>query len=133
MWRGEVDDRPGALADVLRLLAAPEADLQVVMGYRKPGDRTRAVLELWPASGRKPSAAARRLGFAPSPAPTLLVSGDNRAGLGHVLTRALADAGISLSFLVAQVAGRKYSAVFGFETEAAAASAAAAIRKASRQ
>jgi hypothetical protein len=30
------------------------------------------------------------------------------------LSRAIADAGINLDFVVAQVIGRKYSAVFGF-------------------
>ena len=32
------------------------------------------------------------------------------------MARALADAGINLVFLVAQVVGRRYSAVFGFES-----------------
>ena len=53
LWRTEVQDRPGALAEVLEPLAAAGADLQVVMGYKIPGDRTRSVLELWPVSGKK--------------------------------------------------------------------------------
>jgi hypothetical protein len=111
LWRNEVQDRPGALAEVLEPLAAAKADLQVVMGYKVPGERARAVLELWPVSGRKLSVAAEGAGLTPSHTPTLLVSGDNRSGLGHAIARAVADSGINLSFLVAQVAGRKYSAV----------------------
>lgn len=130
LWRTEVQDRPGALAEVLEPLAAAGADLQVVMGYKIPGDRTRSVLELWPVSGKKLSRAAEGVGLAPSPTPTLCVTGDNRAALGHAIARAIADAGINLSFMVAQVIGRKYSAVFGFESEAAAKTAAGLIRKA---
>ena len=43
----------------------------------------------------------------------------------------MADAGINLAFLVAQVLGRKYSAIFGFESEADADRAAAIIKRAS--
>ena len=46
------------------------------------------------------------------------------------MARAIADAGININFLVAQTIGRKFSAVFGFETEADAKTAAALIRKA---
>lgn len=130
LWRSEVQDRPGALAEVLGLLNATRADLQVVMGYKVPGDRTRAVFELWPVSSRKRELAAEKAGLSPSSTPTLLVTGDDRAGLGHALTRALADAGINLSFMVAQVAGRKYSAILGFESEADAKKSAGVIRRA---
>lgn len=130
LWRVEVQDRPGALAEVLEPLAGARADLQVVMGYKLPGERTRAVLELWPVSGKKLSQAAEGAGLTPSHTPTLLVTGDNRAALGHAIARGLADAGINLSFLVAQVTGRRYSAVLGFESEADAKRAAGLVRRA---
>ena len=57
--------------------------------------------------------------------PAILVSGPNRAGLAHRVARTLADAGINVVFLVAQVVGRSYSAVFGFESDADANSAVA--------
>lgn len=130
LWRSEVPDRTGALADVLGPLAAAKADLEVVMGYRVPGDRAHAVLELWPVTGKAREAAARSCGLVPSPTPTLLVEGDDRPGLGHAMTRAIADAGINLTFLVAQVVGRRYSAVVGLENEADAKTAAGLIKKA---
>jgi hypothetical protein len=49
------------------------------------------------------------------------------------MTQAIAEAGINLSFMVAQVAGRRYSAVFGFESEADAARATALIKKAAKR
>ncbi len=45
------------------------------------------------------------------------MDGDDRKGLGAQMTRALADAGISMAFLVAQTVGKKFSAVIGFLTE----------------
>jgi hypothetical protein len=75
-------------------------------------------------------AAAKAAGLAQSQVPILLVEGDNRQGLGHVITKALGEAGINLSLLMAQVVGRRYSALFGFENEADAAKATALIKKA---
>jgi hypothetical protein len=63
--------------------------------------------------------------------PTLIVEGDNRAGLGHAIAQAINEAGINLAFVLAQVVGRRYSAVLGFETESDASRAAVAIRQAS--
>ena len=118
VWRTEVDNRTGALAQMLEALSAARGSLDVLMGYRIPGQHERAVIEVWPVSGKKMSQAAGTVGLRPSETPTLLVTGDDRPGLGHSMARALADAGINMVFLVAQVVGRRYSAVFGFESAA---------------
>jgi hypothetical protein len=131
LWRTEIENRPGMLASTLAPLAEAGADLQVVMGYRYPGATDKATIELHPVSGRKSTAAAKTAGLAPSPIPVLLVQGDNRRGLGHALAKAIGDAGINLSFVMAQVMGRRYSAMFGLENEADAARATALIKKAS--
>ncbi len=129
LWRTEVENKPGALAAALQPLAISGADLQAVMGYRLPGDHTKAVIEIYPVSGKKRIAMAQSVGLNASGIPTLLVEGDNKAGLGHSVAQALAGAGINLEFLVAQVIGRKYSAVMGFESDVDAAKAAAVIKK----
>ncbi len=129
LWRKELENRAGTLAETLDPVARAGADLQVVMGYCYPGDRTKAAVELFPVATKKAAAAAQGAGLAMSGIPALHVAGDNRAGLGHAITRALADAGVNLDFLVAQVIGRKFSAVFGFENEADAAKASALIKK----
>lgn len=131
LWRRELDNRPGALATVLEPLVRAGADFQIAMGYRFPGNETRAALELAPVTGKKGTAAAQGAGLQPSGIPTLIVAGDDRPGLGYALAQGMADAGINMSFLVAQVMGRKYSAVFGFESEADADRAAAIIKRAS--
>jgi hypothetical protein len=130
VFRAEVDNRTGALARALAGLVAARGSLDVVMGYRVPGQQERAVIEVWPVSGKKVLQAAEAAGLRASDTPTLLVQGDDRPGLGQAMARALADAGVSIAFLVAQVVGRRYSAVFGFESAGDAERAASLLKKA---
>jgi hypothetical protein len=130
LWRRELDNRPGALAGVLEPLVRAGANFQIAMGYRFPGNESRAAVELAPVTGKKSTSAAQAAGLQPSSIPTLVVIGDDRPGLGYALAQGMADAGINLAFLVAQVLGRKYSAIFGFESEADADRAAAIIKRA---
>jgi hypothetical protein len=130
LWRKELANQVGTLAETLDPLAQAGADLQVVMGYCYPGDRTRAAVELFPVATKKATAAAQAAGLASAGVPALHVEGDNRAGVGHAITRALAEAGVNLDFLMAQVIGRKFSAVLGFENDADAQKATALIKKA---
>ena len=97
------------------------------MGYHM-GEK--AIIEVFPVSGKKGEAAAQQAGLAASGPPALMVQGDNRAGLGHTLARAIADQGINIHFLVAQVIGNRYSAVVGFGSEDEAARAVSIIKKA---
>ena len=131
LWRREAEDRTGLMAETLAPLAAAGVSLKVAMGYRQTGGST-AVIEVSQVSGKKAVAAAKSGGLGASTIPTLLVEGDDRPGLGHALARAIADAGINLDFLVAQVVGRKFSAIFGFGNEADARTAASLIKKAGR-
>jgi hypothetical protein len=130
LWRRELQDRPGALADSLAPLAGNSVDLQVVMAYRFPGEPGRAAVELFPITGKRATAAAESGGFSRSTIPALLVEGDNSPGLGHRMSRAIADEGINLDFVVAHVIGRKYSAIFGFAEQEDARRAVALIKKA---
>jgi hypothetical protein len=130
LWRMEVDNRPGELAKTLAPLAQAGADLQVVMAYRYPGSEDKGAIELHPVVGKRTTAAARAAGLARSTIPVLLIEGDNRAGLGYSLAKAMGEAGINLSFVMAQVLSRRYSAVFGFDNESDAGKAATLIKKA---
>ena len=129
LWRKEVENRTGILANALAPLANARADIHVVMAYRYPGQESKAAIELYPVAGRKSVAAAKEAGFSPSAIPALLVEGDNKTGLGYATAQAIANAGINMDFLVAQVVGRRYSAVFAFESDADATKCAAIIRK----
>ena len=131
LWRKEVANQPGVLAGVLEPLAQAGANLRVVMGYAM-GDSGRAAIEVFPVIGRKPTAAARAAGLVASPIACLLVEGDDRPGLGAGMARATAQAGVNISFLVAETVGRKFSAIFGFQSDTDAAIAAKAIKSAAK-
>ncbi len=117
LWRKEIEKRPGMLASALQPLSDAGADLQVLMAYRYPGAEDKGAVDVYPI-GKKLTAAAQAAGLSPSSIPVLLVEGDNRTGLGHAITKALGDAGINLGFAMAQVVGRRDSAIIGFENEA---------------
>jgi hypothetical protein len=130
LWRKDVENKAGILANALAPLANAGTDIHVVMAYRFPGQEPKAAIELYPVTGKKSVTAAKEVGFSASSIPALLVEGDNRAGLGYATAQRIADAGINMDFVVAQVVGRKYSAVFGFESDVDATKCAAIIRKA---
>ncbi len=131
LWRADVANQPGVLAGVLEPLAAAGANLRVVMGYAM-GDSGRAAIEVFPIAGKKAVQAATAVGLGASPIPCLVVEGDDRSGLGAAMARAIADAGVNISFLVAETVGRKFSAVFGLQNEADASTAAKAIKAAAK-
>jgi len=132
LWRAEVENKPGVLSNVLAPLAEIGADLQVVMGYRYSGEEAKAAIEVCPVTGKKAAAAASKAGLAASAIPTLLVQGENRPGLGRAIAQAVAEAGINVAFLVAQVIGGQFSAVIAFQDEAASKAAATLIKKAAK-
>jgi hypothetical protein len=129
LWRREVENQPGSLAHTLEPVTKAGANLHVLMGYRYPGDGTKAAIELYPVAGKKVTAAASEAGLSASSIPTLLVEGDDKPGLGFAIAQAIAEAGVNMTFFVAQSIGRRFSAVLGFETEADAKTAALLIKK----
>src|SRR4029077_6689564 len=81
LWPADAENQPGALARTLEPLALAGADLRLVMGYRLPHAPERAVIELYPVSGKRAMAAAAQAGLAATAdIPCLLVEGDNRPG-----------------------------------------------------
>ncbi len=132
LWRTEVDNQAGALASTIESPAKAGADLTVIMGYKHPTSEGRAVIEVFPIKGKKLTAAAEAAGLRAASIPTLLVDGDNKPGLGHAVAQAIGAAGINISFFVAQVIGRRFSAVIGFETEEDARKAVPLIKKATK-
>jgi hypothetical protein len=130
LWRKEVGNQVGTLAQTLEPVAKAGANLRVLMGYRYPGNEARAAIELYPVAGKKVTAAATDAGLAASSIPTLLVEGDDRPGLGLAIAKAIADAGLNMAFFVAQVVGRRYAAVIGFDSDADAKAAGTLIKKA---
>ena len=54
LWRKEVENQAGVLADALAPLANTTADIHVVTAYRYPGHESKAAIELYPVAGRSP-------------------------------------------------------------------------------
>ncbi len=130
LWRKEVENQVGTLAHTLEPVTKAGANLRVLMGYRYPGEATKAAIELYPVAGKKATDAALEAGLSASSIPTLLVEGDDRPGLGLAIAQAMSAAGINMTFFVAQAVGRRFSAVLGFESEADAKTATPLIKKA---
>lgn len=130
LWRKEVVNQVGVLAQTLEPVSNAGANLRVLMGYRYPGDATKAAIELYPIVGNKVTAAATEAGLVASLIPTLIVEGDDKPGLGQAIAEAISGARINMTFFVAQTIGQKFSAVLGFETEADEHTAAPLIKKA---
>jgi hypothetical protein len=130
LWRCEVENRPGTLAGILEPLAKAGANLKVVMGYRYPGNEEKAAIELYPVAGKRITTAARAAGLKAARISALLVEGDDRPGIGSAIAKAISDAGINTAFFVAQVVGRRYSAVLGCDNDKDTRRTAGIIRKA---
>ena len=130
LWRKEVENQVGTLAHTLEPVTKAGANLRVLMGYRYPGEGTKAAIELYPIAGKKVTTAAAEAGLSASSIPTLLVKGDDKPGLGFAIAQAISGARVNMTFFVAQSIGRRFSAVLGFETEADLKTAAPLIKKA---
>jgi hypothetical protein len=94
------------------------------------GNEHKAAIEVCPVSGKKSATAASKAGLAACAIPTLLVRGDNSPGLGRTLAQAIAEVGINVAFVMAQVIDARFSAVMGFGDEAACKQATTLIEKA---
>jgi hypothetical protein len=114
LWRREVENQIGILAQTLEPVTKAGANLRVLMGI----------------AGKRVTAAAAEAGLDASAIPTLLVEGDDKPGLGLAIAQAIAGAGVNMSFFVAQAIGRRYSAIIGFGSDADAKTAAPLIKKA---
>jgi hypothetical protein len=130
LWRAEVENEPGALARALGPLAEARTNLQAIMGYRLPGDRGRAAVEIFPVRGAKAVSAAESSGLNEAQISALHIEGENRPGLGHAIAKALADAGINMDFFVGLASGDRHATVIGFDSRDDAERAVPLIKRA---
>jgi hypothetical protein len=118
LWRRELENRPGTLAETLRPFAERKQNLQIVMGYAFPGEPDRSAVEVYPVEGEQAEQAAAAAGLFPAEQiACLLVEGDDRVGLAHEIAMKVAEAGVNIHFVVIQVVARRYNAVFGFGSQ----------------
>ena len=116
VWRAAIDDRVGGAADRLEPLAKTGADLEFVFARRTPERPGAGVVYAAPIKGAKLIRAAKEAGYSrPDDIHFLRIEGANKAGLISVVTRALADAGISFRGVSAAALGRSGVAYIAFD------------------
>src|SRR2546430_1846274 len=111
VWAATIEDKPGGLDKVLGALSNAGANLECVIARRDPAKPGTGVAFVTPVKGAAVRKSAKAQGLAPAEKiATLKVEGDDAPGLGHRITGAIADAGVSLRGLSAAVIGRKFVA-----------------------
>ena len=131
VWAGEIQDRPGGLAEKLAALGNAGANLEFLVSRRAPDKPGTGVVFVTPIRGSKQKAAAQEAGLSTTDAlHSVRVDGPDRPGLGTKMTRALADAGINLRGVSAAAIGRRAITYFAFDNAVDADTAIRTLKKA---
>jgi hypothetical protein len=131
VWVAEIQDQPGGLARVLGALGDAGASVECVIARRQSdgAGSGSGVVFVSPVKGKRATDAARAAGMnQASDLGTLKVEGPDQPGLGGRITQAIAEANISLKGVSAAVIGNKFVAYLGFDSEADATRAMAALK-----
>lgn len=98
IWSGEIRDRQGALADMLKTVLEAGTNLDFIIARPSPVKPATGILYLAPLEGDAQLNAAQQAGLHPSShIEALRVEGPDRPGLAEQITRTIADAGINVS------------------------------------
>ena len=98
VWAGEIRDRRGALADMLKVVLEAGANLDFIIARPSPVKPATGILYLAPLEGEAQLKAAQDAGLHPSShIAALRVEGPDRPGLAERIARTIADAGINVS------------------------------------
>jgi hypothetical protein len=130
LWRREIENRPGTLAESLKPFSKAGVNLQIVMGYTSPSRAGSSALEVFPIADAKAEQVAKEAGLhAGHEVHCLVVEGDDRSGVAYDIANAMASAGINLQFAMCQALNKKFQAVFGFGSDKDAEKASGLISK----
>ena len=117
VWAATIQDRPGALAELLGGLQEAGADLQFIISRRAPDKPGTGVVFVTPLQGDQEIRAASELGFNVTQSlHSIRIVGQDRPGVAAQLARRLAEAGINLRGFVASVIGRQFIAYVGVDS-----------------
>jgi rhodanese-related sulfurtransferase len=134
LWSAGIKDKAGGAAKVLRPLAKARVNLNLVIARRLPKNPGRGLLLAGPIKGARAARAARAAGLKPmGKTVALRVEGANAAGVGHALTRAVAETGVSLREMAATSVGSKYACYVVCDSSKDAKIALRALRSAGRR
>jgi hypothetical protein len=130
VWAREIDDRPGALAEVLRAVAEAGGNVECAVARREPGMPGKGQVFVTLARGRNAQdavAAAAGLNRVDD-VVTLRVEGPDQPGLGGRLTGALEKAQINVRGVTASVLGGNFVCYVGLDSAHDAQAAMPAIK-----
>ncbi|HEY4039859.1 MAG TPA: ACT domain-containing protein [Burkholderiaceae bacterium] len=117
VWAAPIQDKPGALAKLLKSLHQAGADLQFIIARRSADKPGTGVVFVTPLQGDREVRAASQLGFNVTQSlHSIRVMGLDRAGILAELAQALGDAGINLRGLTASVIGSQFIAYVGVDS-----------------
>jgi hypothetical protein len=117
VWAGEIKDRPGALADMLKAVLDAGADLDFIVARPSPVKPHTGILYLAPLVGERQQQAAEGAGMTKaSLVDGLRLAGPDRQGIAAHVTRVLADAGVNLSGLTGGRMGNQFVMHLRFES-----------------
>jgi hypothetical protein len=107
LWRREIENRPGSLAQSIKPLAKSGINLQILVGYA-PHSQGQGAVEVYPVTDAKAEAAAKEAGLKPmTDVQCLLVEGEDHPGLAY---------DINLEFVMLTALGGKFAGIFGTKT-----------------
>jgi hypothetical protein len=116
-WAATIEDRVGGLVDKLAPLSAAGANLEVVISRRAPEQPGMGVVFVTPLAGEEQVKAAADAGFLRTGSlHSVRIEGPDRPGLGTMMTRALANAGINLRGHSAAAIGKKFVCHLALDT-----------------
>ena len=117
VWAAPIQDKPGALAEMLKTLHRAGADLQFIIARRAPEKPGTGVVFVAPLQNDREIRAASQAGFNITQSlHSIRVMGQDRAGILADLTQSLAEGGINLRGLTASVIGSQFIAYVGVDS-----------------
>ncbi len=115
-WSVHLQDRPGAMATKLEILAKAGANLEFIHARRTPEVFGKGILSIWPLKGAKQVNAAQKAGFTQAHGPVVLrLEHPDRPGLSAKVCHAMSEAGVNVRTFTGMDIAKKWQAYVTFD------------------
>jgi hypothetical protein len=124
VWAASIDDRPGGLAEKLKVLAQADVDLEFIIARRTSSTPGAGVVFVAPVKGPRQTRESRKVGFEKTKSlHAVRIATGNKPGFSAELTEKIAEAGINLRGFSGATIGNRAVIYLGFDTDADAGKA----------
>jgi hypothetical protein len=128
VWAAGIEDKPGALAGKLAGLASAGVNLEFIVARRTAEKPGQGVVFATPIEGPAQMKAAKEAGFQKAESMhSVRVAAPDEPGLGAILARQIADAGINLRGVSAASIGKNAVFYLAFDSAEDASKAIACL------